>query len=90
MAGYAAMLLGDLGADVIKVQRRGTSDPSRTWGPPFARTESTYCRLLTATTFAHAGHKFSARPGNFAPADWARRRLSAQPAGLESVTKRAA
>lgn len=26
MAEYAAMLLGDLGADVIKVERRGTGD----------------------------------------------------------------
>jgi crotonobetainyl-CoA:carnitine CoA-transferase CaiB-like acyl-CoA transferase len=43
MAGpYAAMLLGDLGADVIKVERRGTGDQSRAWGPPFAGTESTY------------------------------------------------
>jgi crotonobetainyl-CoA:carnitine CoA-transferase CaiB-like acyl-CoA transferase len=43
MAGpYAAMLLGDLGADVIKVERRGAGDQSRAWGPPFAGTESTY------------------------------------------------
>ena len=28
-------LLGDYGADVIKVERPGTGDDTRTWGPPF-------------------------------------------------------
>ncbi|HSS76939.1 MAG TPA: CoA transferase [Thermoanaerobaculia bacterium] len=32
---YLAMLLGDLGADVIKVERPGTGDPTRSWGPPW-------------------------------------------------------
>ena|SRR5271165_2241193 len=39
---YGAMLLGDFGADVIKVERPGTGDQSRTWGPPFLGTESAY------------------------------------------------
>ena len=39
---YAAMLLGDMGADVIKVERPGVGDQSRTWGPPFLGTESAY------------------------------------------------
>lgn len=39
---YCAMLLGDFGADVIKVERPGVGDQSRTWGPPFIGTESAY------------------------------------------------
>ena len=39
---YCAMLLGDFGADVIKVERPGSGDQSRSWGPPFIGTESAY------------------------------------------------
>ncbi|HEY4980095.1 MAG TPA: CoA transferase, partial [Candidatus Acidoferrum sp.] len=39
---YCAMLLGDFGADVVKVERPGVGDQSRTWGPPFLGTESAY------------------------------------------------
>lgn len=38
----AAMLLGDLGADVIKVERPDGGDDTRAWGPPWRDGESTY------------------------------------------------
>ncbi len=39
---YCAMMLGDFGADVIKIERRLTGDQSRSWGPPFIGSESAY------------------------------------------------
>ncbi|GAB2910242.1 CaiB/BaiF CoA transferase family protein [Nonomuraea fastidiosa] len=39
---YATMLLADLGAEVVKVERPGTGDDTRAWGPPYAGGEATY------------------------------------------------
>ena len=40
---YASMLLADLGATVIKVERPGAGDDTRAWGPPYASDgQSTY------------------------------------------------
>ena len=39
---YCAMLLGDLGADVVKIERPKVGDQARTWGPPFLEGESAY------------------------------------------------
>ncbi|MEA2492379.1 MAG: hypothetical protein QOJ29_290, partial [Thermoleophilaceae bacterium] len=36
------MVLADLGADVVKVERPGVGDETRSWGPPYAGSESAY------------------------------------------------
>ncbi len=39
---YCAMYLGDLGADVIKIERVGVGDASRRWAPPYVGDQSAY------------------------------------------------
>lgn len=39
---YCSMFLGDLGAEVVKVEQPGMGDDTRGWGPPFAGGESAY------------------------------------------------
>ena len=57
-------MLGDMGADVIKVEPPGAGDDTRTWGPPFANGESAYFmgtnrnkRSLTLNMAAKAGQE---------------------------------
>ncbi|GAA3813150.1 CoA transferase [Sphaerisporangium flaviroseum] len=39
---FCTLLLADLGADVVKVERPGTGDDSRSWGPPFVGDTAAY------------------------------------------------
>jgi len=51
---WAGQVLADLGADVIKVERKGTGDDTRGWGPPFV--QSTNGGHLGAAYF-HAANR---------------------------------
>src|SRR5436305_1770297 len=39
---FCGQVLGDLGAEVIKVERPGSGDETRAWGPPFLGSLSAY------------------------------------------------
>lgn len=39
---FCSMILGDLGAEVIKIEHYKTGDETRSWGPPFVNGESAY------------------------------------------------
>ncbi len=59
---FCAMMLGDMGADIVKVEPPGAGDDTRTWGPPFAAGEAAYFlgvnrnkRSLTLNLAAPAG-----------------------------------
>ena len=39
---FCTMCLGDMGAEVIKIERRERGDQTRGWGPPFINGESAY------------------------------------------------
>ncbi|MEW6451527.1 MAG: CoA transferase [Pseudomonadota bacterium] len=39
---FCAMMLGDMGAEIIKVEPPGSGDDTRGWGPPFAAGEAAY------------------------------------------------
>ena len=61
------MMLGDMGADVIKVEPPTGGDDTRGWGPPFAAGESAYFlganrnkRSITLNMAVPAGQKLLA------------------------------
>src|SRR5215470_17342307 len=65
---YCSMLLGDLGADVIKIERPGSGDQSRRWGARLPGGESAYfCstnrnkRSLTLNIRSDAGRQVMRR-----------------------------
>ena len=89
---YATQLLGDLGAEVWKVERPGAGDETRHWGPPFVAGHSAYFlsvnrnKRSAALDFENPAHRDAllraAREAdvvveNFVPGDLARYGLDA-------------
>ena len=74
----ATMVLADLGAEVTKVERPGTGDTTRTWGPP-------YDEAGTATYFAAVNRNAQAEQGRrrAQPADAAPMRVAQKEQGRE-------
>ena len=68
---WASQLLGDLGADVVKVERPGTGDDTRHWGPPYlpGSTDAAYFLCANRNKRSVA----SAFPGRGGPAGGRRR-----------------
>jgi len=81
---FCSMLLGDMGAEVIKIEEPGRGDDTRHW-PPFAGGEATYFmsvnrnkQSLTLNLKAPEGRKILKRlvtrsrcpSGNFRPGQW--------------------
>lgn len=61
---FCAMMLGDMGADIVKIEQPGTGDDTRMWGPPFVEKESAYFlsinrnkRSITLNLKSDAGKK---------------------------------
>ena len=60
---YATQILGDLGAEVWKVERPGSGDETRAWGPPFVCGTSAYYlsanrnKRSAALDFGNADHR---------------------------------
>jgi formyl-CoA transferase len=50
----ATMTLADLGATVVKVERPGTGDESRSWGPPWTAEASSYYESLNRSKYSVA------------------------------------
>src|SRR5437667_356202 len=46
---YCTMMLGDMGADVVKIERPEAGDDTRGYGPPFANGEGPYFMLINGS-----------------------------------------
>ena len=65
---FCTQILGDLGADIVKVEQPGLGDGSRAWGPPWAGGEAAYYlsvnrnkRSMTLNLKTEAGQKIARR-----------------------------
>ncbi|KAI4466182.1 succinate--hydroxymethylglutarate coa-transferase [Holotrichia oblita] len=44
---YCTMILGDMGAEVIKIEKPGSGDEARNWGPPFIGNSGESCYFIS-------------------------------------------
>ena len=84
---FSAEILGHLGADVIKVERPGSGDDARGWGPPFGHGTSAAFHSMKAVRREFTAHLRERRAVPIAGGYHRRRRLRPPPCSARAAPR---
>ena len=63
---FCTMNLGDMGAEIIKVEQPARGDDTRSWGPPFANDQAAYFLGINRNTLRKKIDELEIEPERFA------------------------